>query len=244
MLNHYKSSLEATNSIREQLKQANSKVEELTKKLADGTGDAVLKQQLKDSQTQVAQLQEQLSNKEQEFANEKTKLEKAVRDVHVDYAFDSVAAGIKFKAGIPESVQKTMLMAAKAEVLAKGTPDFIDDGKGGKKLVIRGADGNILNNAKNNLNPYTISELVMETSIKDIIDNGKQQRGGGTHEGGSGGQGGSSILDFSGVKSQVEADKLIEAHLLANGITRDSAQFAEQSMQLRNENNVSQLPIR
>ena len=51
-------------------------------------------------------------------------------------------------------------------------------------------------------------------------------------------------FDLSGIKSQVEADKAIEAHLLANGLTRDSQEFADQSMQLRTENNVASLPIR
>jgi hypothetical protein len=46
------------------------------------------------------------------------------------------------------------------------------------------------------------------------------------------------------MRTQLEADKAIEAYLLGNGITRDSAEFAEQSMQLRNENNVANLPIR
>lgn len=82
----------------------------------------------------------------------------------------------------------------------------------------------------------------METSIKDVIDTGKKQPGGGT--GPLGGGGGSSVLDLSGMRTQIEADKAIETYLLSNGITRDSAEFAEQSMQLRNENNVANLPIR
>ena len=87
----------------------------------------------------------------------------------------------------------------------------------------------------------------METSLKDVIDTGRQQTGGGTGgfgsgSGGTGGTGGT--LDLSGIKSQVEADKAIEAHLLANGLTRDSQEFANQSMQLRTENNVASLPIR
>ena len=83
----------------------------------------------------------------------------------------------------------------------------------------------------------------METSIKDVIDTGKKQPGGGTGPL-SGGGGGSSVLDLSGMRTQIEADKAIETYLLSSGITRDSAEFAEQSMQLRNENNVANLPIR
>ena len=83
----------------------------------------------------------------------------------------------------------------------------------------------------------------METSLKDVIDTGRRQTGGGTggfH--GRGGQGGT--LDLTGVRTQLEADKVIEAHLLANGLTRDSSEFGEKLTEIRNENNVATLPIR
>ena len=60
----------------------------------------------------------------------------------------------------------------------------------------------------------------------------------------SGGNGGGTSLDLTGVKTQVEADKAIETYLLSTGLTRDSSAFSQQSMQLRNENNISSLPIR
>ena len=242
VLNQYKTDLEATKGLQTQLNQANAKVAELTKKIEDGEGDATLRQQLKDTKAQVTQLQEQLTAKTAEFATEKAKLEGNIKSVHVDYAFAAATAGLKFKAGIPESVQRTMLGAAKAEVLSKGTPDFVDDGNGGQKLVLRGADGNILNNAKNNLNPYTVAELIMETSLKDIIDTGKQQTGTGT--GSQQQQQQTGVLDLSGIRTQLDADKAIESYLLSTGLTRDSAEFSEQSMQLRQENNVSELPLR
>lgn len=53
-----------------------------------------------------------------------------------------------------------------------------------------------------------------------------------------------ALFDLSGVKNQIEADKAIENYLLSNGLTRDSAEFAEQSLQLRKENDVASLPIR
>lgn len=221
-----------------------TQVKELQSKLEKGAGDETLKQQLKDTKAQVAQLQTQLQSKETEFNAKKAEFDKTIKDTHVDYAFQAATSGLKFKSGITEPIQRTLLSAAKAEVLAKGTPDFIDDGQGGKKLIIRGADGNILNNPNNNLNPYTVQELVMETSLKDVIDTGRQQTGGGTGSFGSGSSGTGGTLDLSGIKTQVEADKAIEAHLLANGLTRDSQEFADQSMQLRNENDVTKLPIR
>lgn len=244
VLGEYKTKAESTKTIQTQLTAAQAQVAELQSKLEKGAGDETLKQQLKDAKAQVTQLQTQLQTKETEFNTKKAEFDKTIKDTHVDYAFQVATAGLKFKSGITEPIQKTLLNAAKAEVLAKGTPDFIEDGQGGKKLVIRGADGNILNNPKNNLNPYTMQELVMETSLKDVIDKGRQQIGGGTGGFGSGSGGTGGTLDLSGIKSQVEADKAIEAHLLANGLTRDSQEFADQSMQLRTENNVASLPIR
>lgn len=244
VLGEYKTKAESAKTIQTQLTAAQAQVAELQSKLEKGTGDETLKQQLKDAKAQVTQLQTQLQTKETEFNTKKAEFDKTIKDTHVDYAFQAATAGLKFKSGITEPIQKTLLNAAKAEVLAKGTPDFIEDGQGGKKLVIRGADGNILNNPKNNLNPYTMQELVMETSLKDVIDTGRQQIGGGTGGFGSGSGGTGGTLDLSGIKSQVEADKAIEAHLLANGLTRDSQEFADQSMQLRTENNVASLPIR
>lgn len=244
VLGEYKTKAESAKTIQTQLTAAQAQVAELQSKLEKGAGDETLKQQLKDAKAQVTQLQTQLQTKETEFNTKKAEFDKTIKDTHVDYAFQAATAGLKFKSGITEPIQKTLLNAAKAEVLAKGTPDFIEDGQGGKKLVIRGADGNILNNPKNNLNPYTMQELVMETSLKDVIDKGRQQIGGGTGGFGSGSGGTGGTLDLSGIKSQVEADKAIEAHLLANGLTRDSQEFANQSMQLRTENNVASLPIR
>lgn len=244
VLGEYKTKAESAKTIQTQLIAAQAQVAELQSKLEKGAGDETLKQQLKDAKAQVTQLQTQLQTKETEFNTKKAEFDKTIKDTHVDYAFQAATAGLKFKSSITEPIQKTLLNAAKAEVLAKGTPDFIEDGQGGKKLVIRGADGNILNNPKNNLNPYTMQELVMETSLKDVIDTGRQQTGGGTGGFGSGSGGTDGTLDLSGIKSQVEADKAIEAHLLANGLTRDSQEFADQSMQLRTENNVASLPIR
>lgn len=244
VLNSYKTKVEGHKALKDELAAAKAQVTDLQAKLEKNAGDEALKTQLRDAKAQVTQLQTSLKTKETEFAAEKAKLEKATKDIHVDYAFQSAASGLKFKDSIPASVQSVLLSAAKAEVLAKGTPDFIEE-NGSKKFVLRGQDGITLNNPKNNLNPYTMSELLAESvSLKDVLDTGRQQPGGGTQGGSQGGSQGGTTLDFSNVKTQVDADKLISEHLLANGLTRDSREFAEQSMQLRNDNNVSSLPIR
>ena len=244
VLNEYKTKLDGSKTLSAQLEASKKKVTELETKLASGGSDEAIKQQLKDARHQVTQLQTQLTAKTGELDKAKKDYEQKEKDLQVGFAFTNATAGIKFKADVSEPVKKILLAAAKDEILAKGTPDFIDDGNGGKKLVLRDAAGNTLNNPKNNLNPYTIEELVMETSLKDVIDTGKQQPGGGTKPGTSTGGGHSLTLDLSGAKTQREADIQIETYLLSTGLTRDNVEFGNKALEIRNENNVSNLPIR
>lgn len=243
VLGEYKTKLDGTKTLSAQLEAQKNKVTELETKLAAGGSDEAVKQQLKDARHQVTQLQTQLTAKTGELDRAKKDYEQKEKDLQVGFAFTNATAGIKFKADVSEPVKKILLAAAKDEILAKGTPDFVDDGNGGKKLVLRDAAGNTLNNPKNNLNPYTIEELVMETSLKDVIDTGKQQSGGGTgptkpdkHQ--------TVNLDLSTAKTQQEADVQIENYLLSTGLTRDNVEFGNKALEIRNENNVSNLPIR
>lgn len=243
VLNDYKTKLDGSKTLSAQLEAQKKKVTELEAKLAAGGSDEAVKQQLKDARHQVTQLQTQLTAKTGELDKAKKDYEQKEKDLQVGFAFTNATAGIKFKADVSEPVKKILLAAAKDEILAKGTPDFIDDGNGGKKLVLRDTAGNTLNNPKNNLNPYTIEELVMETSLKDVIDTGKTQSGGGTN---------SNLslnhrtvnLDLSTAKTQQEADIQIENYLLSTGLTRDNVEFGNKALEIRNENNVSDLPIR
>ena len=243
VLGDYKTKLDGTKTLSAQLEAQKKKVTELEAKLAAGGSDEAVKQQLKDARHQVTQLQTQLTAKTEELDNAKKDYEKKEKDLQVGFAFTNATAGIKFKADVSEPVRKILLAAAKDEILAKGTPDFVDDGNGGKKLVLRDAAGNTLNNPKNNLNPYTIEELVMETSLKDVIDTGKQQPGGGTQPNPSPNHR-TVNLDLSTAKTQQEADIQIENYLLSTGLTRDNVEFGNKALEIRNENNVSDLPIR
>lgn len=242
VLNNYKTQLGSVDTLKSQIETQKTEITSLKEKLASNSTDETLKQQLSDAQNRVSELQKQLKTKETEFQNSNEAHKKEVKDIQVNYAFANATSGLKFKAGISDELQKVLLNAAKAEILAKGTPDFIDN-NGTKVLVYRDTNGNILNNPANSLNPYTTKELLMQTSIKDAIDTGIQQNGSGTKNI-TVNKNNNSPLDLSSAKTQIEADKSIESYLLSHGITRDSEQFSEQSLQLRNDNNVAQLPIR
>lgn len=242
VLNNYKTQLGSVDTLKSQIETQKTEITSLKEKLASNSTDETLKQQLSDAQNRVSELQKQLKTKETEFQNSNEAHKKEVKDIQVNYAFANATSGLKFKAGISDELQKVLLNAAKAEILAKGTPDFIDN-NGTKVLVYRDTNGNILNNPANSLNPYTTKELLMQTSIKDAIDTGIQQNGSGTKNI-TINKNNNSPLDLSSAKTQIEADKSIESYLLSQGITRYSEQFSEQSLQLRNDNNVAQLPIR
>ena len=242
VLGKYKADIESFKTTKADLDAANAKITELEGKIAAGASDATLTQQLSDQKKRVSDLQKALADKDKAIAAAATEAAKALKEAYIDFGFQQAVADIKFKAGIPESVQSVLLNSAKAEILQKGTPDLIEE-NGVKKIVFRDANNNVISNPKNNLNPYTIKDFLGETSLKDVIDFGRKQPGGGTGPIVNP-QPGSTTLDFSGVKTQLEADKLIENYLLQNGLTRDSSEFAEQSLQLRTENKIAELPMR
>jgi hypothetical protein len=243
VLTDFKSRVDKAKSLNEQLTTANGRIQELQSKLEAGGGEETVKA-LRDARVTIEQLRGQVKAKDEELTANKAQFDKDLTDVHLDYAFKDAFSGLKFKEGITEPLQKTLIDAAKSEVLRRGNPEFITNGGGARVLVLRGGDGNIINNPGNNLNPYTVRELVMETSIKDALDFGTTRTGTGGNGGGTGGNGGGNTFSLLGVKSQLEADAAIESYLLSNGYTRDSHEFAVESMKLRNENKVSELPIK
>lgn len=236
--------LKEYNQLKQKLDASEKQVAELNEKIKSGAADETLKTQLNDAKTQVASLQKQLEKTKSDAAAAADKYASEMQSVKVGYAFDNATSGLKFKDGITEQVQRTLLNAAKAEILAKGTPEFQTTPDGQQKLVFRGQDGNVLLNPKTNLNPYTISELLMETSIKDVIATKVDQGGSGGGNGGSRNGGGNTAVDISSAKSQVEADALIEKQLLADGLTRDSNEFFTRFNEIRSESKVADLPIR
>lgn len=235
--------LKEYNQLKQKLDASEKQVAELNEKIKSGAADETLKTQLNDAKTQVASLQKQLEKTKSDAAAAADKYASEMQSVKVGYAFDNATSGLKFKDGITEQVQRTLLNAAKAEILAKGTPEFQTTPDGQQKLVFRGQDGNVLLNPKTNLNPYTISELLMETSVKDVIATKVDQGGSGGNGGGRSG-GGNTTVDISSAKSQVEADTLIEKQLLADGLTRDSNEFFTRFNEIRSESKVADLPIR
>lgn len=242
VITDYKAKADGKSEVDEELAKANTTIAKLQQQIEKGAGNDALAQQLKDSRDLVSQLQTHLADKTKALEEAEAKHVLDMKNVHLDYDFRDAMSGLKFKSGITDSLQATLLAAAKAEILSKGTPDFIND-NGKQRLVFRDTDGNIINNPKTNLSPYTVKEMLMETSIKDALDTRRVQTGGGTNAGGVKGKN-VEVVDLTSVKTQIEADNVISNYLLSNGLTRDSVEFAEKALQMREDNNISSLPIR
>lgn len=235
--------------LKNQLKTLKSEKEALEAKIAIGSGDEALK-------TKVSELQQQLTDKTNSIAELQTKLEADKSEyqkqieaekanlvgLKIDNEFSSALTGMKFKSEeiIPKAVRESFISNAKSSLLSEYKPDWIDNGQGGKRMVFRNKEGVIVNNPNNSLQPFTASEL-LQTKVKDILDTGHKAGGTGTKP--TGGTGTTGGVVITGAKTKVEATKLIEQSLAAQGIARNHPEYQSKLTQAYKDNKVSELPL-
>lgn len=241
VLGQYKTELEATKQAVEAIKTEKVNLE---KKIAEGATDEVLKVQLEGLKTQLKDAQTAVSAKDKLIADTTNEYKNELLKTKVNFLFEQSNKDIKLKPVYSESISKTLLSQARNEILSKYNPDFITDANGNETLIFRDKTTNeIARNPGNSLNPYTIQDLYLTTVLKEAIDNGKKQNGGGTNNP-SFSAGNSAMIDLAGVKTQKEADERIYSYLMQKGIARGTKEFSEQQTKIRNENDITKLPIR
>lgn len=236
----YKSAAASADTLKTEITGLKAEKEKLQKQLESGSADATLKQALKDTEARLSQARAKYETSKTELENTKKSYEAKIKDIQVDYAFDKAIAGMTFKADVDDSVKAVLLKDAKQQVLAKGTPDFVEI-NGVRTLVFRDANGLTLNNPTN-LAPLTISEMLSNVdSLKSILGTGAAGAGTRTVPPASTTD---PVLQMSQARSQVEADNIIEKYLMDKGYTRYSKEFITESTKLRAQYNVDKLPIR
>lgn len=215
-----------------------TEIEGYKKTIAEGKGNEEVAKQLRDAQKQLSDTQALFEQKNKEWEDKYTILNTQYQTSLIDGEFDKALTGMKFKSIYPESVQRTLIDSAKRTVLSTAKPDWLEE-DGVKKLVFRDATGNIMTNPENRLNPFTPGELLRK-ELKEVLDMGRQQAGAGTkpHQ-----TGGSSTFDLTGATTQVVADEMISKHLMSQGFTRGSKEFADEAQKIRTENGVDKLPV-
>ena len=227
-----------------------TKVNELTnernrlqKAIDEGTVDEQTKKQLAQAQRDLAAITEQFNT----LKADKDKMEqthaKEIMDVRIENELAQASAGIKFKAELPQQAVDTLLQQTIQRV--KGMkPDYIDDGKGGKRLVFKDAQGAIMRNPEKQLEPYTAGELLQrELKAMGILDEGRKAAGGGT-EPPAGGGGAGAVVDVSAARTQTEAQDIIAQALMKQGMTNGSKEFQEAMTKAWRDNNIAKLPIK
>ena len=242
VLGEFKTKATSAPELQKQIDTYKTKVSDLEKQIVDGKGNEAIAQKLKDAEGKLSQLQTQYATDKQTWEKEKGMYAEQITGLQVTTQFEKATAGLKFKAGYPESVQKTLLETSQANILAKYKPDWVEaDGK--KVMVFRDDKGEITRNKNNQLNPYTAEELMKE-NLKEVLDLGKKTTGTGTKNPAEGDTNTIDVVDIAGAKTQIEADELIVKHLMQLGETRGSASFAEKQKKLREDNGVNKLPLR
>lgn len=225
-----------------ELQSYENEIATLKSQIANGKGDEAIRQQLKDAQAELSTLKAQYEVDKQTWGGKEKELSNKITGIEIDSKFEKAVAGLKFRAGYPESVQRTLLSSAKSAILGAYTPDWVE-ADGQRTMVFRDKSGEILRNKSNSLNPYTASELISE-QLKEVIDNGRIITGVGTQGQGNGQSGSAEVFNIAGAKTQIEADEIIVKYLMQIGETRGSGSFAEKQKKLRQENGVDKLPIR
>lgn len=130
------------------------RIAELEKALKDKSGDELLKSQLQQAKDEYKKLKEETDTARQTFETEKKQL-------RINYEIDNSIAGIVFRDDVSEDIRNITINAIKSD-LAK-TADFVDN-----VLVFKDADGKILANKNNALNPYTAKEL-MAIKLESLV---------------------------------------------------------------------------
>jgi len=217
----------------------------LEKAIADGANDAETAKQLKQVKAELNETKTQFT----ELQTKHSEAEKAhgakLFELQVGFELNQASAGVAFKKELPATVTGVIMQNAIAKLQTAYKPDYIDDGKGGQRLVFRNEAGAVVNNPENQLNPYTAGELLnKELKLMGVIDEGRKQPGGGTQppaNGGTGGTGG-TIIDLSGARTKIEATNIATAALMAQGLTKGSEAFDTAMTQAWKDGNVTALP--
>ena len=228
----------------------NTKIADLTKErdklkqqVAEG-GDEATRKQLAQAQKDLEAVRTQYDTLKADFDKAKTDHAAELLGVQIDNVLAGAQAGLKFKAEFPQAATDTLL--AQALMKIKGmNPDFIDDGKGGKRLVFKGENGEIARDPENHLEPYTAEALLKkELRAMGILDEGRQATGAGTHQPQQPQQQGGAPVDVSMARTQQEADNIIHNQLNAQGLVRGSKKYQEAYDAAWRDNNINTLPVK
>ena len=226
----------------------NTKITDLTRErdrlkeqIAKG-GDEALRKQLEQATKDLDGVRKQYDTLKADFDKAKTDHAAELFGIQIDNVLAGAQAGLKFKPEFPQAATDTLLAQALAKV--KGmNPDFIDDGKGGKRLVFKGENGEIARDPENHLEPFTAEALLKkELRAMGILDEGRRAAGVSTTQPQQHLQQG-AVVDLSLARNQQEADDILRKQLGAQGLIRGSKAYQDAYDAAWKEHNIIALPV-
>ena len=227
----------------------NTKIADLTKErdnlkkqVAEG-GDEATRKQLAQAQKDLDAIRGQYDELKANYDKAQTDHANELLGVQIDNVLAGAKAGLKFKPEFPQAATDTLLAQALTKVRGMN-PEFIDDGKGGKRLVFKGEGGEIARDPENHLEPYTAEALLKkELRAMGILDEGRKAAGVGSIPPKQNQQQG-AVVDLSAARTQQEADNIIHNQLNALGLVRGSKKYQEAYDAAWKDNNVINLPVK
>lgn len=228
----------------------NTKIHDLTaerdrlkKAIEDNTGDEKLRKDYAQAVKDLEAIKAQYNTLKADFDKQKDDHVKELMNFRLDNEIAGAKGGIKFKADLPETATSVLLEQAIAKVKAM-KHEFVDDGKGGQRLIFQDENGAIMRNAEKQLEPYTIGDLLTkELKQMGVLDEGRQQQGGGTTPPKVVKTGEGIVIDLTGVRTKTEANELITQTLMKQGLTNGSKAFQEAMTKAWKDNNIDSLPF-
>ena len=215
----------------------------LKKAIEENTGDEKLRKDYAQAVKDLDAIKAQYNTLKADFDKQKDDHVKELMNFRLDNEIAGAKGGIKFKADLPETATSVLLEQAIAKVKAM-KHEFIDDGKGGQRLVFQDENGAIMRNAEKQLEPYTIGDLLnKELKQMGVLDEGRQQQGGGTIPPKVVKTGEGIVIDLTGVRTKTEANELITQTLMKQGLTNGSKEFQEAMTKAWKDNNIDTLPF-
>lgn len=218
-----------------------TKVTDLEKSIADGSADEQTKKELEQTKADLEKVRK-------DYADLQTKSDKASVEharellaIRVGHELDMASSEVRIKSDIPQSVSKMIMEQAIAKVKSMN-PGYEDLGGGKRVLVFKDADGAILRNKENQLEPFTAVELVRnELKALDVLAENIQRTGAGGSGGAKGGNGSQSGVVIT-AQTRRQAQDMIRTALLSQGLKEHSPEYQDKFTMAWKENNVSSLP--
>lgn len=240
VIGSFKETAGAVNGLKAEIGALTKEKTRLEKAIADGSADSETARALRAANADLQSIRKQYNELNEKYQNAEKDHEKTLFDMTIGNELRNASAGFKFKPELSEAVTRVILETATDKVKAMN-PEFVDDGKGGRVLVFKGSDGEIMRNPNNQLNPYSPAELLgKELSTMGVLQESRTVRGGGTDTPRTIDK--PSVMDVSGAKTRVEAYDVISKNLLAQGLTVGSEEFDTAMNTAWKENNIMALP--